>query len=359
MSIILLLLGVHMIASMQFSKVGEFNTDYIGRSDSGAVKGVFVALIFMSHFTQYITEGPYDAAYRLFQNHMNQMVVSMFWFYSGYGILESLRKKGRDYVVHFPVRRLLTVWIDFALTVCVFLVLHILESRPISPTFVLLALIGRKSVENSNWFIFATLAMYICFIVAFIWIRDVSDFKQIGIGLFLLTALSMLFVYAEMKMGRPGYSYNTVILFAMGGWYSLLRKKVERVAMRNESVYFALMCCLMGVYLVSYRYRRAYGIEGFTIWAVTFTFLVVLFTMKCSLRSNLLEWLGAQCFGIYVLQRIPMNLLSRFGFMESHKYCCFALSLVVTLFLSVLYKQFTDWLNPKVIRCFERGKAYG
>ena len=68
MARILLLLGVHLIASMQFSKAGEFNTDYIGRSDSGAVKGVFVALIFMSHFSQYITEGPYDAVYRLFQN---------------------------------------------------------------------------------------------------------------------------------------------------------------------------------------------------------------------------------------------------------------------------------------------------
>lgn len=359
MSIILLLLGVHMIASMQFSKAGEFNTDYIGRSDSGAVKGVFVALIFMSHFTQYITEGPYDAAYRLFQNHMNQMVVSMFWFYSGYGILESLRRKGRAYVVHFPVRRLLTVWIDFALVVCVYLAMYVADGKTLSPLQIVYAVTGWKSFGNSNWFIFATLVLYICFFLAFIWIRDTADTRQIAAGLVLFTLLSVAFVYVEMKLGQPKYCYNTVILFALGGWYSLVRKAVEKVVMRNEILYFGTVLCVVGVYLLSYQRRWKYGIEGYTVWAVAFTVLIVLFTMKCSLRSNLLEWLGAYTFGVYVLQRIPMNLLSKYGYMETHKYSCFVLSLAATLLLAVGFRHFTDWLNARVIRCFERGKTNG
>ena len=359
MTVTLLMLGVHLIASMQFSKAGQFNTDYIGRSDCGAVKGVFVALIFMSHFTQYITEGPYDAAYRLFQNHMNQMVVAMFWFYSGYGILESVRRKGRDYIVHFPVRRLLTVWLDYALAVCIYLVLFISEHGGVSFSRAAWSLIGWKNVGNSNWFMFATFILYICVFLSFVWVRDASDIRQIAAGLCMLTILSMAFVFWEMKMGQPKYCYNTVILFALGGWYSLLRRAAEKVVMRNEIFYFATVLCMAGIYLVSYQRRWKHGIEGYTVWAVAFTLMVVLFTMKCSVRSNLLEWLGSHVFGIYILQRIPMNLLSRYGYMENHKYACLVLSLAATLLLAVVFREVTDRLNVKVIRCFERGKTNG
>ncbi len=354
MSVILLLLGIHVIASMQFSKAGEFNKDYLGRSETAAVKGIFVALIVLSHYSQYITLGTYDDAYRIFQNHLNQMVVSMFWFYSGYGILESLRRKGKDYVRQFPVRRLLTVWLDFALAVCIYLVLYISESKPVSPKLVILSLVGWKSVGNSNWFMFATFILYICFFLAFIWVRDITDPKQIAAGLFFLTILSMAFVFWEMKMGQPKYCYNTVILFALGGWYSLFRRYVEKAVMRNELIYFGTALCMVGVYLVSFRHRWEYGIEGYTVWAVAFTLLLVMFTMKCSVRSNLLEWLGAYTFGVYILQRIPMNLLDRYGFTQSHKYFCFVLSFAATLFLAVLFKKITDPLHAAVIKCFER-----
>ena len=357
MSVILLLLGIHVIVSMRFSKAGSFNRDYMSREETTAVKGVFTALVFLSHFSQYIEVGPYDQIYRIFQNHLNQMVVSMFWFYSGYGILESIRHRGRDYVIHFPVRRLLTVWIDYALAVCMYFVLWITDRRSLTPGRVFFSLTGWQNVGNSNWFMFATFILYIAVFLAFIGIRNTSDRKSLVAGLCLLTLFSILFVYAEMKAGQPRYCYNTVILFAMGGWYSLLRDTAEKWLFRSEAQYFGTVLLMMAVYLVSYQYRKRYGIEGYTVWAVSFTILTVLYTMKCSVRSHFLEWLGIHVFGIYILQRIPMNLLQRAGLIEGHKYACFALSLAATLFLAVLFRIVTDRINRGIVCLCERSSA--
>ncbi|MBR1899539.1 MAG: acyltransferase family protein [Lachnospiraceae bacterium] len=354
MSVILLLFGIHVIVSMRFSKAGSFNRDYISREESTAVKGVFTALVFMSHFSQYIEVGPYDQTYRVFQNHLNQMVVSMFWFYSGYGILESIRNKGRDYVVHFPVRRLLTVWIDYALAVCLYLVLWITDKRSLTPGRLFFSMIGWQNVGNSNWYMFATFVLYISVFFSFIGFRNTSDRKNLAAGLCLLTLFSVLFVYVEIKAGQPRYCYNTVILFSMGGWYSLLREKAEKLLFSSEVFYFGTVLLMTAVYLVSYQYRKRYGIEGYTVWAVSFTLLTVLYTMKCSIRSHLLEWLGMHVFGIYILQRIPMILLQRAGLMENHKYACFALSLAATLFLAIMFRIVTDRMNRGVVRLCER-----
>ena len=59
----------------------------MSREKTNAIKGIFVILIFLSHYSGYVVlEGHYDIPYLLLQNHLHQMVVVMFWFYSGYGI---------------------------------------------------------------------------------------------------------------------------------------------------------------------------------------------------------------------------------------------------------------------------------
>lgn len=70
---------------------GEFARDYISKEKANVVKGIFVLLVLFSHASQYMNlSGPYDEPYRAFCGHLNQMVVVMFFFYSGYGIMESL-----------------------------------------------------------------------------------------------------------------------------------------------------------------------------------------------------------------------------------------------------------------------------
>ena len=71
---------------MEFAKSNTFMDDYLSRPVTTAVKGIFVILIILSHWAQYVELGGiYDEPYLILKDHLNQMVVAMFLFYSGYG----------------------------------------------------------------------------------------------------------------------------------------------------------------------------------------------------------------------------------------------------------------------------------
>lgn len=94
------------ISGAEFSKPNEFNKDYISRAGTTAIKGIFVILIMFSHGKGYIdVGGKFDVPYLKMQDHLNQMIVAMFMFYSGYGIMESIKKKGSAYIDTIPKKR--------------------------------------------------------------------------------------------------------------------------------------------------------------------------------------------------------------------------------------------------------------
>lgn len=103
------------ISGAEFSKPNEFNKDYISRAGTTAIKGIFVILIMFSHGKGYIdVGGKFDVPYLKMQDHLNQMIVAMFMFYSGYGIMESIKKKARHILTQFRksvFRRFCSIWI--------------------------------------------------------------------------------------------------------------------------------------------------------------------------------------------------------------------------------------------------------
>ena len=89
-----------------FSKHDEFNKDYISKDGTVAIKGIFVFLIFLGHAMTYIdATGTFDLPYVKIQRYLDQMVVSMFFFYSGFGIMEQIKHRGGAYIGTIPKKR--------------------------------------------------------------------------------------------------------------------------------------------------------------------------------------------------------------------------------------------------------------
>lgn len=66
-----------------------FNDAYLSRRETTSVKGVFTLLVFFSHFSGYVSPdgGRADALFRAVNSGIGQLMVVMFLFYSGYGIM--------------------------------------------------------------------------------------------------------------------------------------------------------------------------------------------------------------------------------------------------------------------------------
>ncbi len=336
MNTFLLIVGCLICSGMTVGKQNQFMPDYMARDRTVAIKGIFTILILFSHYAQYVELGGYyDAAYLALREHLNQMVVSMFFFYSGYGMMEMIRKQGSRYIFSIPGKRFLNVLVHMDIAVCLFLVVNAMMGRIYGGKTILLSLIGWSSVGNSNWYIFAILVIYLLVFVSFLHYKKLDSQGGQILGCVILTILTVGFVYFQMRMGRPDYCYNTIILFPAGCWYSLVRPYTDRLLMRNDFIYAVF--CLIAVlgYCGSFFCRRN-GIEWYTLWGVFFTALILLFTMKIQIHNPVIEWFGNHVFSVYILQRIPMMILDHFH-VTPHKYMFLVISIIATIILATAF----------------------
>ena len=74
------------------------NTTYLSKEQTNAIKGIFILLVIFRHFKQYVGNlSILDKTLVLWDDYLDQLIVVMFLFYSGYGVFLSIKNKGKDY----------------------------------------------------------------------------------------------------------------------------------------------------------------------------------------------------------------------------------------------------------------------
>ena len=144
------------------------NKDYLNKENTTCIKGIFILIVFYSHLCKYI---PYQSTkdflmYDLRQ-FLGQLMVTMFLFYSGYGIYESIKKKKNNYINNIPIKRILITLLNFDIAVLTFAVVNQLIGNGKTIEEILLALTGWGGIGNSNWYIFAILFLYLSTYISF------------------------------------------------------------------------------------------------------------------------------------------------------------------------------------------------
>lgn len=350
MLIVLIFLLIAVSSRARVAESGTFFSDYISKERTNAIKGIFVLLVFLSHYSQYVKlDGFYDKPYLVLQQHLNQMVVAMFLFYSGFGIAEAIKRKGFAYIKTIPTKRFLSVLINFDIAIVLFLIINFIFGKTFDIKTILLSFIGWLNVGNSNWYIFVILVLYICIYISFFCVKWGNNKYSELLGTVVLTLLTIAFVYSQMILKRPFYTYSTAILLPLGFWYSLFKDKIEKIIMKNDYIYSAVCSlCLAGyIYFYFIRFKSIYS---FSLWGIFFTLAVVLFTMKISLSNPFINWFGNHVFSIYILQRIPMMIFKNLNLFENNRYIFLILSFVITVLLAGIFDYFTGKLSSIIWR---------
>ncbi len=352
MLIFVLILLMIIISNAQLSCSNEFNTQYCSIEQTNVIKGIFVLLVFLRHGTSYLTlKGGLDAPYLTMDSALGQMIVAMFLFYSGFGMMKSMMKKRFAYVKTLPVKRFLIVVLNFDIAVLLFLIMNICLKIHFDLKTILLSFTGWKGIGNSNWYMFAIFGLYIIWFVSFYFLRWFDSELSLYIGMVIFTVLSVAFVYWQMQMGQPAWFYNTIIVFALGGWFALLQEKIENIVMKNDYIYLVLAAVVAILCWISYTNKKG-SLHEYSVWAVMFTVAVVMITMKLSIKSTALEWVGKRVFSIYILQRIPMIIFVKTGFAMESPYVFLVLAFFITLGISVVFDYFVGKLDQKILKCF-------
>ncbi|MDO4344839.1 MAG: hypothetical protein Q4C50_08565 [Eubacteriales bacterium] len=204
----------------------DFCRDYLSKTNTMSVRGLFVLLVIASHFKQYVElTGSYDTMYKRLSGYLSQTVIVMFLFYSGYGIYESIKAKGSGYVKAMPVRRILVTFVNLALALFCFLFVNRLLGISYDRRTILLAFTGWKTIGNSNWYIFAMMFLYIVTWLSFTVFRKHPVAAISAVTLFC--GLYMVRLYAIYP--KQGWWYNTIFCYAFGMWYSFFKDDIERL----------------------------------------------------------------------------------------------------------------------------------
>lgn len=339
MSIAIIILFGIILFGIKISPRNKFFNDYAGKKQTSTINGIFTILIFLSHSAQYITlNSALDRPYLTIRNLLGQLVVTSFLFFSGFGIMESISKKGTDYVKQIPKNRFFKVWYHFAIALIPFIILSFIFEKHYPITHILLSFTGYTAVGNSNWFMLATFAMYIIVFISFMICKNVKN-KAWAVA--LTFALTGLFILFEYKMGLETYYYNTILCFPAGMVFSMLKPYFDKFVMKNDAKWFVAVVVTFIAFIIA-RHFCGISIFIYNAFSIFFVIVIMLVLMKIKVGNKILDFFGNHIFSFFILQRIPMIILSEIGF-SKYQYLFVVVSFVCTVCITLLF----DWLMSK------------
>lgn len=320
---------------------GKFHLDYYSPVKSGALKGIFVLFVFASHVKNYLNLSGWDELAFWPVSYLGQLMVAPFLFYSGFGIMESIRRKGEVYVRSIPIHRCLRTMVHFDIGVCLFLVVRLIIQKEVTLRKFLLSLLAWESIGNSNWFVFVIVVLYLLTTVSFLLVKQNCAFTALLTSVLTIAAMNVLSRFKDL------YWYNTMPCYCLGMWFSLLRPQVEKILMRSDAGYYALLAMTCGLYLAmeNWQYRLPFG---FYVYGIVFMILVVIASMKLELNNRFLRFLGNHVFEIYILQRIPMRLMRSFRVARNQPVIFVLLSFAITCLMAMLFRIAMQKLDERL-----------
>ena len=342
MIILLLILALTSIYGLRFS---SFHADYMQPAQTTAIKGIFAVIILLSHMSGYVhwSTGLDVLGYKII-GLIGQLMVTMFFFYSGFGILESWRRKP-DYAKNFFRQRFLKILVHFDLALVLYAILNVLLGISYSVIDYLLCWIGWGSIGNSNWFVFDTLAFYLLTLAAMYIGRKARLHEKSFCLIITILCIALWYVLKQVRGLQEEWWYNTIFCFPAGIWYSVFKEKVDTFA-RKTVLWLLGLVVLAAIFLALYFSN---GVLSYTLCSAVFCVLVVWVTMKLKLCNNVLGWLGTNSFSIYILQRIPMIIFSHFG-LNSKPYVFAALVIFSIFPLSAGFTWILNRIDRRIFR---------
>lgn len=313
---------------------------YLNLNVCNTIKGFFILTVFYSHIMPYLRKGgvvldnPLFGVLNSVSAFLGQLIVVMFLFYSGYGVMYSIAHKGDNYVKAMPRRRLWTTLLNFMVAVAIFLLLQtaVLHNE-YALTHIALSLIGWNDVGNSNWYIFVIL---LCYTVTYL----IYKCLQIGGGktrLWATVCILLLCIPVLAKL-KPSWWYDTLAAYPLGMIWFAYKENIEKFLTKHFLLVLLTALTMFTIYelmLQTHLHPVFHNVRS-----MLFAIVLVQFTLLVPISMSAFTFLGKNLFALYIYQRLPMIYLSRFddGFwMNTHPYIYLLACAAITLAIVPVY----------------------
>lgn len=287
----------------------------LNKEQTTCINGIFVLFVFLSHFGQYET-----MPWNWLLLGLGQLMVAPFLFYSGYGIMEQIQRRGSVYIDGMPRKRILKFYIHFCMALCIYLALSFLLDKDYSLSRIIWSFTGLCSIGNSNWYVFAILAMYSIVYISF---KQCKKHSMSACVFFTILYIILMDIIKDQE-----WWYNIILCFPAG---MILSKYKDRVcSMIQNPVFFVFMITLALILYIFHLHILAYEIIS-----IAFCFLIVDLCAYKEIKNSVFHFLGQYVFEIYILQRISMNIFDPY----LNDWIYLVVCILVTLILAYNFKK--------------------
>lgn len=194
-------------------------------------------------------------------------------------------------------KRILKFYIHFCMALCIYLFLSFLLRKEYSFVRIIFSFTALSSIGNSNWYVFAILAMYSIVYISF---KQCKKHSMTSCVVFTVLYIILMDVIKDQA-----WWYNIILCFPAG---MILSKYKDRVcSIIQKPVFFFCM-----IILAFSLYCLHLPILAYEIISIAFCFLIVDVCAYKEIKNGLFHFLGQYVFEIYILQRISMNLFDRY-----------------------------------------------
>lgn len=239
-------------------------------------------------------------------------------------------EENNRYLKQFPINRILKILINFDIAIILYLVMNIVLGIKYTSWQIVGSFIGLTSVGNSNWYIFTILIMYIVtYLGAMFW---KEDYQKIALT---VSVFSILYIMIIQATRLPSRFCSTVCCYALGIWIVLYKNKLIKF-LQKKIILKAIV--LVIPILLTYKLRDNNYFMNFN--SIFFVLFIICFLSQFKIKSRVLYFLGRHAFSIYILQRIPMIIISDLLVIEESRiYLVIMLEFVITVGIAVFFEK--------------------
>lgn len=315
----------------KISEKGTFAEEPWGRQQAKMIQAVACIGVVLHHVTQQVTSyGMIDKGPITIFGEIGILFTSLFFFFSGYGLIISVRTKG-TYLKNFMWHRMPIILIPFLTANIISVVVRIFYLNiPMKTVDIVKCVLGLVLINGNGWYIVEIFFLYLAFYLIF---RIVNNQN---IALILLSIVSVILIVIGIHSGHDTLTldnhwfkgewwYNSTIVFVMGLWTARFKEGLLSFAKRHYNPLLTAVAILfVAMYFVEEYVRNVYGYysitpitqivsnEIITLYAqmalcLLFTWLVLLMNLKITLGNLFLKVIGAISLEMFLLHGIFLD----------------------------------------------------
>lgn len=263
---------------------------------------------------------------------MGILFTSIFFFYSGFGLMQSFENKN-NYLDHFLLNRLSVVVIPFLITNIIYIWPGYEQERITSIPELLTSIVGFTLINTNAWYLVEIIIFYIAFYLCFKLIKN-SNIATVVYCCFVLVVIiaSVLLGHDFSQINGHWFMgewwFNSSIVFVMG---ILFGKYRDRIVAFYEKQYIFKMLGSIVLFVLSFHFEEiilhqfGYYNETITnynysekfitlgaqmITCILFMQMILLITMKLRFDNMILKYLSAITLELYLVQDLCMQFFS-------------------------------------------------